>query len=306
MASTYTDAQQLWPVSGSPNCSSIFGTPIIANTTNSRVCGLQTNRTIAERCCGSAEIHEYQCWLYCESTEWTRDWAQCVAGNSTSPTAWGPFCQGGLASNNTESLTSSGFRSSAPKYSWAIFSLVLAFLFVVPAQAIIIPSLDDGLTKRQSDGGCTLTIDRNYTSLKHSSKIVSSTYDCTNTAGNLCAFDLPIDTPLTENNRTLNDTSAAEPEFDAFFDVVSNATNGRMFPAMSSVSLTRGVVASAGQTFRMGWTPISFCVNGTVTGCSDNLEAATDGSYFEACGPTFVDNGDEDSPVQGIINPVLT
>lgn len=256
MATTYTDAQRLWPVSGSQNCSGILGTPIIANTTNSRVCGLQTNRTIAERCCGSAEIHEYQCWLYCESTEWTRNWAQCVSGNASSP-VWEPFCQGGLASNTTESLTSSAGRSSAPKYSWAILALVLAFLFVVPAQATIIPSLDNGLTKRQSDSSCTLTIDRNYTSLKHSSQKVSPSFDCTNTAGNFCEWDLPVNTGLTENNRTLNDTSAAEPQYDAFFDIVSNATNGRMFPAMSSVSLTRGVVARKDQTFYLAWTPIS-------------------------------------------------
>lgn len=41
-------------------------------------------------------------------------------------------------------------------------------------------------------------------------------------------------------------------------------------------------------------------------GCSDTLEGAEDGSYFEACGPTYVDNGDENSSIQGLLNPVVS
>jgi hypothetical protein len=128
MATTYTDAQQLWPLSGQPlNCSDILGTPIVANTTDSRVCGVQTNRNVAERCCGSAEVQEYQCWLYCEYTQSVGDWARCVSGNSTTPVG-AQFCQGELVTNNTETLASSAFRSSAPRYSWIIFVLVFTFL----------------------------------------------------------------------------------------------------------------------------------------------------------------------------------
>ena len=259
MATTYTDAQQLWPVSGAQNCSGILGTPIIANTTNSRVCGVQTNRTIAERCCGSAEIQKYQCWLYCESNISISDWNLCVTNNDTTTGgAWGPFCQGDLASNSTERSTSHGFRSSTPKYTWAVFALVVAFLFVGPAQAAIIPSLDNGLTKRQNDGSCTLAIDRNFTALQHSTQQVGNRFACSSGAvGGFCAWDVELETSLTENNRTLNGTSAAEPEFDAFFDIVSDALDGRRFPAMSSVSLTRGVTITAGQNAYVGWTPIS-------------------------------------------------
>lgn len=268
MATTYTDAQMLWPLTSERlNCSGILGTPIVANTTNSRVCGVQTNRTIAERCCGSAEVQEYQCWLYCESSQTMNDWATCVSGNSTVE-GYGPFCQGGLTPNNTATLTStspddaetstsSAFRSSPPRYGWVVFVLVFAYFFIGPAQATTILSLDTAPVKRQSDSSCTLAIDSNYTSLQHGSKIVSPSFDCTNTAGNFCAFDLQVETPLLENNRTLNGSSAAESEFDAFFDIVSTSTNGRKFPALSSANLTRGMAVSQGQTFRLGWTPIS-------------------------------------------------
>jgi hypothetical protein len=256
MATTYTDAQQLWPLSGQRlNCSSIIGTPIVANTTNSRVCGVQTNRTIAEYCCGSAEVQEYQCWLYCESTQSMDDWARCTSGNSTFPVG-GPFCQGELIANSTETLTSSAFRSSAPRYSWIVFVLVFTFLFVGPAQATVIPTLDTSLVKRQSDSGCSLAIESNYTSLRHSSRVVSARFSC-NRASTFCSYEAQVDTSITGNNRTLNGSSAAEPGFDAFFDAVSNSTNGRKFPALSSANFTRGFVAYPGQTVALSWTPIS-------------------------------------------------
>jgi hypothetical protein len=256
MATTYTDAQQLWPLSGQPlNCSDILGTPIVANTTDSRVCGVQTNRNVAERCCGSAEVQEYQCWLYCEYTQSVGDWARCVSGNSTTPVG-AQFCQGELVTNNTETLASSAFRSSAPRYSWIIFVLVFTFLFVGPAQATIIPTLDTSLVKRQSDSGCSLTIESNYTSLQHSSDSVSARFSC-NGARGFCGFEAPVETSITGNNRTLNGSSAAEPGFDAFFDAVSSFTNGRKFPALSSANFTRGFVASPGQTVVLSWTPVS-------------------------------------------------
>lgn len=256
---TYTDAQMLWPVSSglSLNCSDIQGTPILPTGNNSRVCGVQTNRTIAERCCGSAEVSEYQCWLYCDSTQSLSEWARCVSPGNTTVGSWGPFCQGELVPNSTKTLTSSAFPSSTPKYTWIVFALVFTFLFLAPAQATIIPSLDNGLVKRQSGSGCSLTIDSNYTSLQHGTKRVSANFDCTNTASGYCAFEVPVVTPLNENNRTLNGSSAAEPEFDAFFDVVSNSTDGRKFPALSSVNVTQGLVGRAAQIITLGWTPIS-------------------------------------------------
>ena len=255
---TYTDAQRLWPVSNgeSLNCSGIGGTPILPIGNNSRVCGVQTNRTLAERCCGSAEISEYQCWLYCDSTQSLSEWARCVVPSNATAVSWGPFCQGELIPNNTETLTSSAFHSSAPKYTWMVIVLVFSFFFLGPAEATMIPSLDSALVRRQSGSGCSLTIDSNYTSLQHGSKRVSATFDCTNTAGAICAFEASVVTPLTENNRTLNGSSAAEPEFDAFFDVVSNSTDGRKFPAMSSVNITHGFVGMGPQIIALGWTPL--------------------------------------------------
>ena len=260
MATSYNDAQAIWPVSGdSLNCSTL-GIPILPNTTMTRVCGLRSNRTIAERCCGSVEVRQYQCWLYCEHSSSINKWGECISGNSTT-SDWGAFCQGNIASNITESLaspsTSFAFRSSAPKFGWMVFMLIATFLFIGPAQAFTVPSLGDGLAKRQSDSGCTLTIDRNYTSLQHSTRQVSSHYvsQCGKNSG--CGFGFNIVTPLTENNRTLNGTSASEPEFDAFFDAVSNATSGRKFPALSSANLSLDLIVPDRIAFTMGWTPIS-------------------------------------------------
>ncbi|PPJ56702.1 hypothetical protein CBER1_09491 [Cercospora berteroae] len=241
------------------------------------------------------------------------DWTRCANEGIDTGYGWGPFCQGDLMPNNTETLSSSAFRSSMPRYSWIISALLFAFVFIGPAQATIVHSLrdledtaTDILAKRQSDNsGCSLNIDRTYTSLVHGTKSVSGNYDCINSGGNFCTFDLRVQTPLTENNRTFNGSSAAEVMYDSFFDVISNATEGRKFPAMSSANLTRGVAVPTGQRFFLGWTPISLCVNGTTMGCSDTLEGAEDGSYFEACGPTYVDNGDENSSIQGLLNPVI-
>ena len=322
--STYTDAQMLWPVSNgeSLNCSGILGNPVIPNGNSSRVCGVKTNRAIAQHCCGSAEVKDYQCWLYCDSTKSILEWAKCANDNTTAG-SWDPFCQGKLTPNNTETLTSSALHSSTPKYSWMIVVLVCTFLFLGPAQATIIPSLDNGLVKRQSGSGCSLMIDKNYTSLQHGSKRVAGPLTCINNRDQYCSFEASIETPLNENNRTLNGSSAAEPNFDAFFDVVSDATGGRKFPALSSVNVTQSVTAKGAEKVGLGWTPISvcrwtlhlpsntltlvlqFCVNGTVSGCGDTLAAATDGSYFEACGPTYVDNADDNSAIQGVFNTIV-
>jgi hypothetical protein len=255
---TYTDAQMMWPVSSGEglNCSGILGTPVLPIGNNSRVCGVQTSRTVAQRCCGSAEVKEYQCWLYCDSAQEIGDWAECAKSNTTYE-APGPFCQGELTPNNTETLTSSAFHSSTPKYNGMIFALVCMFLFLGPAQATIVPSLDNGLVKRQSGSGCSLIIDSNYTSLQHGSKMVAGPLTCQNSPDSICAFEAPVVTPLNENNRTLNGSSAAEPAFDAFFDVVSNSTGGRKLPAMSSINITHGIAAKGDIKIALEWTPIS-------------------------------------------------
>jgi hypothetical protein len=201
-------------------------------------------------------VKEYQCWLYCDSAQEIGDWAECAKSNTTYE-APGPFCQGELTPNNTETLTSSAFHSSTPKYNGMIFALVCMFLFLGPAQATIVPSLDNGLVKRQSGSGCSLIIDSNYTSLQHGSKMVAGPLTCQNSPDSICAFEAPVVTPLNENNRTLNGSSAAEPTFDAFFDVVSNSTGGRKLPAMSSINITHGIAAKGDIKIALEWTPIS-------------------------------------------------
>ena len=258
MTTDYSDAQMIWPLEGSPwNCSREFVTPIMANTTGTRICGLHNNRTVAEQCC-TTEVRNYQCWHYCESNATIGDWAMCVsqitggAGSSINSPQNIPFCQGALMSNNTETLRSSSYRSATPKICWIVLTLLIGFLFVGPTHATIIHSLGDGLAKRQSAGDCVFNVDQTYTTqINQVQNFGGSRFS------GQPAVEIDAETPLDANNRTLNGTSAAEPEYDEFFDVVSNVTNGRRFPAMSSVRLSRGIAVFGPTDFYVQWAPIS-------------------------------------------------
>lgn len=263
MGNPYSDAQLIWPTEGTSNCSTEYGTPIFPNTTGTSICGLRNNRTVAESCCRGlriTEVQDYQCWHYCETTLNIFEWAQCIgrvtniADQSSYPYA--PFCQSALIAQ-----TSASHRSSTPKISsWIVLALIFGFLFIGPTQATIVHSLGDGLAKRQSTGGCTFNVSRTYASEKHGTQAVTNIFAGFPGAGS------SLTTPLGGNNRTINSTSAAGSEFDDFFDVVSKATNGRRYPAMSSVELKRDVALTyttynVGPNFYLGWTPISVFSN---------------------------------------------
>ncbi|KAF7194664.1 hypothetical protein HII31_03926 [Pseudocercospora fuligena] len=289
------------------NCTSGggFGTNIIANQTDSRYCGLSSNRTIVEQCCDGSEILTSSCETYCAYTGTIRDWIRCVSGNSTGSIEprTDAFCLSGTSSNLTESVkTSFGFRTrSAPKIGWVVLGLLFSTFLIGPCYA--------------ADDDCNLHIDHTLTRLG-SSTVVSNSFECGSSDDGFCTYSLPITTPEISNNRSLTtDThfySAAAPEFDGFFEKVSNATNGRQFPALSQLNVTYEFAVSEGQGFSVGWTPYLFCVNGTLTNCGDLLpdQPGLDNGPldFEACGPLFVDDENSytnpDAVINGVLNPI--
>lgn len=64
---------------------------------------------------------------------------------------------------------------------------------------------------------------------------------------------------MLENNRTVNGTSAAEPEYDEFFGVLQNQTN-RLFPALSGVELMYNFVPNSLDVSVIAWTPLAVCI----------------------------------------------
>lgn len=99
-----------------------------------------------------------------------------------------------------------------------------------------------------------------------------------------------IDTGITNNNRTINGSSAASATYDAFFDKLSTQYK-RQFPAMSSVELFwEFTCGGGGVTCNGAFTPYQWCANGTVSGCGEELGGQNGTMVTEACGPVFVDD----------------
>ncbi|EME83991.1 uncharacterized protein MYCFIDRAFT_214574 [Pseudocercospora fijiensis CIRAD86] len=293
---------------GTLNCTNGggIGTNIIANQTGSRYCGLFSDRTVIEQCCDGSEILSSSCEVYCAYTGTIRNWIQCVSGNSSDSTPRpDAFCLSGTSSNLTESVkTSFGFRTkSAPKIGWVVLGLLFSSFLIGPCYA--------------ANGDCSLHVDHTFPRLG-SSKIVSNHFECVSSDEGFCDYSLPISTPRMSNNRSLTTEtafySAAAPEFDGIFEKISNATNGRQFPALSQLNITYEFAVGDGQSFSVGWTPYLFCVNGTLTNCGDVLPdepgLGDDMMGFEACGPLFVDDENSytnpNATINGVLNPIYT
>ncbi|TKA23681.1 hypothetical protein B0A50_06517 [Salinomyces thailandicus] len=106
-----------------------------------------------------------------------------------------------------------------------------------------------------------------------------------------------VDTGVTMNNRTLNFSSAAEPENDAFFDMMLSEKYGRRFPATSSVQTwIRFGMPNGGRVY-LDWTPFHWCVNGTVSGCANVL--GDDGGTGKSHGPTLYRREDDQPSAAG-------
>lgn len=125
-----------------------------------------------------------------------------------------------------------------------------------------------------------------------------------------------VDTGVTMNNRTLNFSSAAEPENDAFFDMMLSEKYGRRFPATSSVQTwIRFGMPNGGRVY-LDWTPFHWCVNGTVSGCANVLGDDGGTGSVTACGPVYVSDGSspdswsaesmDGASIQGACNVVVS
>ncbi|KAK4565577.1 hypothetical protein LTR86_004194 [Recurvomyces mirabilis] len=112
-----------------------------------------------------------------------------------------------------------------------------------------------------------------------------------------------IDTGIDKNNRTVNDTSAADPEYNAFFTILQNATQ-RSFPAQSSVEAQYSFVVPATSMFALGWTAYAWCANGTTSGCGGVFGDSKTTTPFLACGPMFTT--DAEDQIQGTIIPIAS
>jgi hypothetical protein len=209
-------------------------TPILRNNTGTRVCGIQSDNTSSIQPCCDGEAQLYWCNAYCATSMSVLEFSQCYANNTGSNTTYTGFayCQGTIMSTQNETIrTSSGLpRAGSP--SRLLLALVLTLLAVLPASAFVVDSLDGGLMRRQSDGSeCGFDIDSKYTRLGHGF-VLTPLFG----GGGISSVSAPVSLGMTQNNRTVNNTSAAEPRYDAFFGVLGNLTN-RRFPALSGVSL---------------------------------------------------------------------
>jgi hypothetical protein len=150
--------------------------------------------------------------------------------------------------------------ASAPPKSYVLLLLLLSTFLIGSASAKVVPSLatPKELAARQSSPqtSCSIEVLNDYTTLRINSLKVTNTVGCdaTPNSDESCAQGFPINTGITGNNRTINDTDAAEPRFDAFFDLLSNRT-GHFFPAMSSVELMYNFLTPAGFS-HVAFTPI--------------------------------------------------
>ncbi|KAF2208593.1 hypothetical protein CERZMDRAFT_122409 [Cercospora zeae-maydis SCOH1-5] len=295
--------------------------PIVLNSTSSRVCGLSstsTNSRLAS-CCNNDAIQQYKCTQYCSTDLTAQQFVDCLVEESDADTVLGlqPFCQENIMGNVTQRLSDGSSGSGSARTSST--SLKMTFLVAIFSVILtanggsMVTSLSSGdLIKRQESSSETCTIDviRNFTTTSNSSKAVSARFSCGSQA--FCPFGLPIDTGILDNNRTINGSSAAEPQFDTFFDNLQNRT-GRMFPALSSATLNYDVLVPGGVSFRVAFTPTLWCAT-LVTDC-EGIGREGDGmKAVEACGPTFVsdfagniqeDMNAEDMVIQGTLSTVV-
>lgn len=201
----------------------------------------------------------------------------------------GLYCMGNTTGTIRETATSFGMpRARAPGLrATLLVACVLAF-FLTPASAAIVPSLADRSLVKRDTGNCNFTEDRTFTQLGPSQKLTATS------GTGISAFGQNVDTGITNNNRTINGTSAADAQYDGFFDVLSEKY-GRQFPAMSSIETEIQVAKPGGQSVYVAWTPFQWCVNGTATGCGDALGGFDGAMPILACGPVFVSDGNSSS-----------
>lgn len=200
------------------DCSDVGVTPVLPNNTNvARVYGLKTdNQTLIRSCCPGQDIQTYgSCWQYCATNSSLSEFGECLnAGTNLTSPPEGSFCQGNATGKIQQKVVSSGLpRISAPGTGKVLLLLCLVAGLITPGSASIIHSLnpEGALSHRADTSTCQFVPDRHYTQTGASQKVTSD-------AGGFSSSGQMIDTGITNNNRTINGTSAAAATYDAFFD----------------------------------------------------------------------------------------
>lgn len=211
-----------------------LNTPVLRNDTGTRVCGIQSANTTSIRSCCNGDVHLYWCNSYCETSMSILEFTQCYANNTNTNATFGgyTYCQGSISNTQNDTLQTSAAASRAGAPPRLLLALFLTFLAILPVSGFVVDSIDNGLTRRQSDNSeCDFEIDSKYTNQgRHI--VLTSTIG----GSSITSVGAQITTGTTQNNRTVNDTSAADPRYDTFFEVMANLTD-RRFPALSGVSL---------------------------------------------------------------------
>jgi hypothetical protein len=77
-----------------------------------------------------------------------------------------------------------------------------------------------------------------------------------NSWSNVRGFGHHLETGILLNNRTVNGSSAAEPEYDEFFELLQEQTN-RSFPALSGTDVFYYLAVGGGRSVFTSWTPLA-------------------------------------------------
>lgn len=231
-------------------------TPIVSNITGQGVCGFAStsaNRSALESCCQGSAIQDFNCVQYCSPPRTDiSDFLNCLVetiGNS-SVASLNPFCQEGITRRNINGLPNSAAFSMRKPPSLKAMLLWLLALGILSAVQAVDHSVSSTAFRPRQDSGCKIEIASNFTMARQSRRVTGEF-----TCGGLCAYTFDIDSGLNNNNLTVNGTSAARAEYNPLFDALQNQT-GRSFPAMSSIMMKYGLVASA-VTFFVDFAPLA-------------------------------------------------
>jgi hypothetical protein len=205
------------------SCAATSGIEVLP-ATNGSVCGVRSLQKLSlDKCC-NGELRTYHCQQYCSTTSGVVDWNDCVSKNSNITDFRDIFCQAQISGNTTTSVKPKGsaafITATAPSKSYILVFLLLSTFLIGSATAKVIPSLATAkqLAVRQSSPqtSCSIEVLRDYTTLRINSLAVTDSVACDAPSQPYCGVGFKIDTGIRSNNRTINDTTAAEPKFDAF------------------------------------------------------------------------------------------
>lgn len=288
MASSMAPGSLIWD----PNdCTGFTANPILPGSNSSRVCGFQTQDESDLGNCCQTPIQKYTCWTYCATTQTYADFSTCVSGIAKRNIS-DVFCLSATNSTIHQEATSAATpRTRAPTMASLLVLLCVLVFFLDPASAEIIPSLAKQKARRADDSSCQFKEDHHYVRLGNTQVVSPSS------SGYGKGIIMDISTGIENNNRTINGTSAAEPEYDDFFEILSKQF-GRQFPAMSSLETVYEF--SVDSPFYVRFTPFNWCVNGTATGCGDVLRDMDGTVPLVACGPVFVSDSNSTQSVEDL------